>query len=698
MIGNKSRLMHTTIKCRPVLSALLFGLASLCSAQTAQKPSGYQYAERMALQPAPAAEAPSATAISAPSGLSRDDMLQAVQTRPWLGDEKWSRQYQAGISALNQLSKRSEFDRLARVYDAGTVFEMPHVLFLLDTQGGNRVDFIHSRQFIFHEDYIRARYAPEPFTRAQINTNYELPHRRFILGTLSWQNALQKWTYELWQGDNATPAHIALLQKRLGEQFFAPVSFKANSMAQEKVARAAVVPLVTQAQIMANQRFQPLQQGAAIGRLRWVKDEAAAAHLQPQDIALLAELPLSLPPVAGIVSGSPSTVLSHINVLAKSWNIPNAYVRDAPELLKALDGRWVRFQVTRTGYVLEPAMPPTQATPIKKPKKQALVVIDSSRQNILPLGQLRRASSLHCGAKAANLGAIQTAIRHGALTGTAAVPDGFCVPFAHYLQFMAQPAVQAPVARALAIQDPVLRQKTLLQLQSSLLNSPVAEAQSAQWLQAWKAQLGSRAVFVRSSSNAEDLPNFSGAGLFTTVPNVTSDAALLQAIKTVWLSTLNWPAQEALRRNGIAHHSLAMAVFVQAAVAAQSSGVMVTRDPFDARHRNASYISAKRGLGIRVVEGKKVAEQVLFDRRSGAIQLLSLSADDKSLVLDKQGGVKEVATPLGQAVLNETLVHRLDAAGVQLKKLFDGQDQDVEWATDERGQLVILQSRPFAAH
>ena len=665
------------------LPVLLFALASLCHAQTAQKPSGYRYADRMVIQ-------------AAPASVSREDMLQAVQSRPWLSNEKFSSRYQAGISALSKLSKRSEFDKIARVYDAGTVFEMPHVLFLLDTQDGNRVDFIHSRQFIFHEDYIRARYAPEHFTRAQINTNYELPNRRFILGTLSWQNALQKWTYELWQGDNATPEHIALLQKRVGEQFFAAVSFKANSMAQEKAGRAAAVPLVTQAQVMAKQRFQPLQQGAVTGRLRWVKDDAAAAHLQPQDIALLAELPLSLPPVAGIVSGSPSTVLSHINVLAKSWNIPNAYVRDAPELLKALDGRWVRFEVTRTGYVLEPATPPQQATPIKNPKKQALVVIDSSRHNILPLGQLRRASSLHCGAKAANLGAIQTAIRQGTLTGTAAVPDGFCVPFAHYLQFMAQAAVQVPVTKALAIKDPFLRQKALLQLQSSLLNAPVLEAQSTQWLDAWKAQLGSSAVFVRSSSNAEDLPGFSGAGLFTTGPNVTSDATLLLAIKTVWLSTLNWQAQEVLRRHGFAHQQLAMAVFVQKAVASQSSGVMVTRDPFDANHRNASYISAKRGLGIRVVEGKKIAEQVLFDRRSGAIQLLSLSADDKSLVFDHGGGVKEVDTPLGEAVLSEALVHRLDATGVQLKKLFDGKDQDVEWATDERGQLVILQSRPFA--
>ena len=33
-------------------------------------------------------------------------------------------------------------------------------------------------------------------------------------------------------------------------------------------------------------------------------------------------------------------------------------------------------------------------------------------------------------------------------------------------------------------------------------------------------QLGGRPVFVRSSSNSEDLPNFSGAGLYSSVANV----------------------------------------------------------------------------------------------------------------------------------------------------------------------------------
>ena len=39
---------------------------------------------------------------------------------------------------------------------------------------------------------------------------------------------------------------------------------------------------------------------------------------------------------------------------------------------------------------------------------------------------------------------------------------------------------------------------------------------------------------------------------------------------------------------------------------------MITTDPSIRITASAIYISAKRGLGIKVVEGKRVAEQILF--------------------------------------------------------------------------------------
>ena len=50
---------------------------------------------------------------------------------------------------------------------------------------------------------------------------------------------------------------------------------------------------------------------------------------------MLKELPLTLPPVRGIIVAKPSSPLSHINILAKGWNIPNVYIKDADKLFQA---------------------------------------------------------------------------------------------------------------------------------------------------------------------------------------------------------------------------------------------------------------------------------------------------------------------------------------------------------------------------
>src|SRR6185295_13427264 len=73
------------------------------------------------------------------------------------------------------------------------------------------------------------------------------------------------------------------------------------------------------------------------------------------EILVLDEVPLQLPPVAGVITSQPSTPLSHINLLAKGWNIPNAYIKNAQALLKQYDGWWVEFEVRHDNYSIKRA-------------------------------------------------------------------------------------------------------------------------------------------------------------------------------------------------------------------------------------------------------------------------------------------------------------------------------------------------------
>jgi phosphoenolpyruvate synthase/pyruvate phosphate dikinase len=188
-----------------------------------------------------------------------------------------------------------------------------------------------------------------------------------------------------------------------------------------------------------------------------------------------------------------------------------------------------------------------------------------------------------------------------------------------------------------------------------------------------------KGVFARSSTNSEDLPNFSGAGLYSTAPNVRGDSQLIDAIRFVWASVWNYEAYEARERAGIDHTKIFMAVLIQEGINSESSGVMITADPFNREgtiaNQGSIYISAKRGLGIKVVEGKKVAEQIVFRPNAN-------------------GGVKEIPIGGERVVLTDDVIRRLAAAAAGIKRIFGGEDQDIEWAY-MKGQIYIVQARPF---
>jgi phosphoenolpyruvate synthase/pyruvate phosphate dikinase len=144
------------------------------------------------------------------------------------------------------------------------------------------------------------------------------------------------------------------------------------------------------------------------------------------------------------------------------------------------------------------------------------------------------------------------------------------------------------------------------------------------------------------------------------------------------------------------HSKIFMAVLIQEGINSESSGVMITTDPYNKENKGAIYISAKRGLGIKVVEGKKVAEQIIYLPRALAIQVLTRSDEDSLLTFDEKGGVKEIPISGERVVLTDAVVRRLVTAATAIKRIFGNRDQDIEWAY-MNGQIYIVQARPFIA-
>ena len=616
-----------------------------------------------------------------------------------LGDARSIEAQTQAPRSLGVIRSQAEFDSLSVTYDQNTPYALPHLLFVIDRKDKNKIYYVNTQKYRFHKDFVNGTYLSLERGKEFFDNNYLKENRRFILGSLAYQTPIKRWTFEYWEGTLIPPDQVKLTFDIINGSFFAPVAYKPNSLRQEEQSRGvAGLQRVLQSDIAREQAYQALNVAKGIGRIHVITRMDDHVEIGSNEILVLDEVPIHLPPVAGIITSQPSTPLSHINLLAKGWNVPNAYIKNATTLLKQYDGWWVTFDARRDAYEIKRADVDqlreyqrrlAQRQDVMKPK------FDLSETRMLGLAQQRSRASLAFGGKSANLGEVMNARLPGIL-----VPDGFTVPFYYYDQFIKANKIDDTIYTLLNdqkfVHDPVYRRARLVELRDRVQKGKFSEPLRTRIIKRVAQDFAGKGLFVRSSSNSEDLPKFSGAGLYNTVPNVRGDQQLIDAIKTVWASLWNFEAYEARERAAVDHSKIFMAVLIQEGINSESSGVMITADPFDKDNKEAIYISAKRGLGIKVVEGKRVAEQIIFRQRANAVQVLTRSDEESLLTFDERGGVKEIAITGERVVLNDDVVRRLVRAANSIRRVFGNRDQDIEWAF-MKGQIYIVQSRPFIA-
>src|SRR5437763_9948923 len=185
-----------------------------------------------------------------------------------------SKQPASEVKSLARIASRSDFDRLARIYYRGRFYALPHLMFVIDRRDHDRVYYVNSKRFAFHKDFVNATYLSLERGRAFYENNYLKSERRFLLGTVAYQPTLDKFTFEFWEGDRLAKALLAATVAALGQTFYAPLVFKANSSIHEEVAAelnkttAPKVPVMTAQEFASNAEYQPLNLGAGIGQLR----------------------------------------------------------------------------------------------------------------------------------------------------------------------------------------------------------------------------------------------------------------------------------------------------------------------------------------------------------------------------------------------------------------------------------------------
>lgn len=598
-------------------------------------------------------------------------------------------------NSLPRVESRNAFDSIARVYHPNTPYAMPHAMFVIDRKAGNKIYFINSQKYRFHKDFLLATYliprGSDIFKPVYIDLD-----RRFIVGTIAWQAPVERFTWELWEGDLASPELISEANTAINKHFFQKVAYKPNSIRQEDASAGLGIERISQDELNRNQAYLALNTGTAVGRIHIIDKLDDTVEIGDNEIVVLRELPLTLPPVRGIIVAKPSSPLSHINILAKGWNVPNIYIKDADRLFKQFDTFVMKLEANLTDYRLDTASLDDIKERFVSPDQQ-VPPVDLKTTKIAALGEMRARDSIRYGAKSANLGEMINR-RIPGIT----IPDGFAVPFHWYDEFMRRndlnKIIEANMEDLDFVHNPRVRRQKLEEFRTLIQNGSFDDKLRSQIIAKWKTQLGGKPVFVRSSSNAEDLPKFSGAGLYSSVPNVIAEDKLIEAVKKVWASLWKFEAYDARVRNYVSQTDVYMAALIQLGVDMERGGVMITKDPFDPKSKDSIYISAVCGHNSAVVNNSGIPEQVLYNPRSNSVVVMTLSQQENALMFDEQGDLKTTADKCAGArkrVLTDLQARSLARAAIRIRTAFGGKkEQDIEWGMIGN-RLYVVQARPY---
>ncbi len=313
---------------------------------------------------------------------------------------------------------------------------------------------------------------------------------------------------------------------------------------------------------------------------------------------------------------------------------------------------------------------------------------------VLPLEEVRAEDFPDVGAKAGNLA------RLGNELGLP-VPRGFAVTaraFELFLECGGLGADLAGLLERLPLEDPRALDAACAAMRARVLAAPLPE-ELARALDAACAALESRTragvrVAVRSSAVGEDT-EASFAGQYATVLNVTRPE-LAAAYKTVAASKYTPHAVLYRTRHGLEDAETPMCVAVVEMVDADAAGVAYSRDPADPAGEGFR-VAGLWGLGEPLVGGEASADAFVLHRRTGETLERRVARKRTRLVNLPRGGTAKEPVPgdmQDKPVLDPDQLRALLEHGLALERFF-GQAQDMEWAVDRDGRLVLLQCRPL---
>ena len=226
------------------------------------------------------------------------------------------------------------------------------------------------------------------------------------------------------------------------------------------------------------------------------------------------------------------------------------------------------------------------------------------------------------------------------------VPAGFCVTTGAYRRFIDDKGLENLInelARPRVVDGAVTFESASKEIQALFEAELSAEIR----FEIVSAYAGMKAVAVRSSATAEDLPDLSFAGQHDTYLNVDGDDRVVAAVKNCWASLWTERAIAYRHENGIPPNDVAMAVVVQDMVPSEISGVLFTANPVTGE-RSEMIVNASFGLGEAIVGGQVTPDTYVADRDSLTVKETTLGTKSHKIIADGNQGTRLEAIVAGQ--------------------------------------------------
>ncbi len=453
-----------------------------------------------------------------------------------------------------------------------------------------------------------------------------------------------------------------------------------------------------------------------------------------QDLLILDEAPADIERViSGAVTGSRQGELSHLNVRSAARGTPNCYIPNPHETLSKWEGQLVRMECGESALSIEAtSLPEAEAfwaalrpAPLDIPEADLSWTQMPDLLSTPTSTASERAESLsRYGSKGANLSALYQVIEPSLQL------QGFLVPFYFYDRFMTETSwsvdlgagkAQHSFAETLAawLADPAFasdglsRRDRLASLRAAIRDSQPDPTLIDLLDDRIREVFGGDTVMVRfrSSSNAEDALEFSGAGIYDSTstcladerdldsegpshcdPDQQEERSLSRGLLKVWASLWNMEAFEERDWYGIDHARAAMAVLVNTRSKNEQANLVAFSANPTAPGDERMLVNAQIGeLDVVSAAPGVVPEKALLDLQDGNVVNI-VRVSPSSVVLP------------GVEVLSDAQLGNLGGQLWSIAQDFPVDAQiptdrdlllDTEWKVLEDGRLIIKQVRPF---